>query len=152
MPWWIEPKRDGQRPIEEPKTAMCRPLKARCTVPTVERSGKSCIDCVLPASERVCADLRVQRRLDQVQELLLCGLLEGPHIWAPLARYAKFASLRMQSTLRWILLSWSQGTRSLISVMSAGHLEATAQGFDILRQAVTTRLDLLERNHFQHFL
>ena len=69
--------------------------------------------------------------------------------------------------------SWSQGTRSLISTMSPGHLEdilrpyyrpyylhfvlveldrATAQGFDILMQAVTTRLELLERNHFQHFL
>jgi hypothetical protein len=29
---------------------------------------------------------------------------------------------------------------------------ATAQGFDILMQVVTTRLELLERNHFQHFL
>jgi hypothetical protein len=88
MSWWVEPKRDEQRPIEEPKAAMCRPLKASCTVPTVERSGKSWIDCVLPASERVCADLRAQRRLDQVQKLLLCGLLEGPHIWAPLARWS----------------------------------------------------------------
>ena len=51
----------------------------------MKRGCKSWINCDLSVGKRVCADLRVQGRFDQVQEvLLLCGLLQGPHVSADL--------------------------------------------------------------------
>ena len=73
MPWRVYPKRNRRRPIEEQAVE-------GSTVTTVERSGESWIHYTLPTSEGICADLRAQCRLDQVQELLLCGLMEGPHV------------------------------------------------------------------------
>ena len=73
MPWRVQPERGESRPIEEQAVESC-------TVETVERSGKSWSHCALPASEGICADLRAQSRLDQVQELLLRRLLQGPHV------------------------------------------------------------------------
>jgi hypothetical protein len=73
MPWRVQPERGGPRPIEEQAVE-------DCTVATVERGGNSWSHFALTASEGICADLRTQSRLDQVQELLLCRLLQGPHV------------------------------------------------------------------------
>ncbi len=42
-------------------------------------TNKSWSDCALSEDKRVRGHLRAQGHLDQVQELLLCGLLQGPH-------------------------------------------------------------------------
>jgi hypothetical protein len=74
MPWRVDPKRDGRRPIKEEAVESC-------TGSTVKWSGEFWSDCTLPPSDGICVDRRAKRRLDQVQILLLRGLLlQGPHI------------------------------------------------------------------------
>ena len=55
-----------------------------CAETTVKRRCESWSDCALSAGKRVCAHLRAQGHLDQVEELLLSGLLQGPHVEPPL--------------------------------------------------------------------
>ena len=81
MPWRVDPDRDGLRPIEEQAVE-------RCTVTTVQRCGKSWINRALSVGKWFCADLRAQCCIDQVQELLLRGQVQGPHIETPLARWS----------------------------------------------------------------
>jgi hypothetical protein len=73
----VELQREHRRPVEEQTVESC-------AVTTVKRRCESWSDCALSAVKRVRAHLRAQGHLDQAQELLLCGLLQGPHVDPPL--------------------------------------------------------------------
>ena len=72
-----EPQCEHRRPVEEQ-------VVESCAETTVKRRCESWIDCALSAGKRVRAHLRVEGHLDQVQELLLGGLLQGLHVEPPL--------------------------------------------------------------------
>jgi hypothetical protein len=73
----VESQREHRRPVEEPTVE-------RCDVTTMMRRCESWNDCALSAGKRVRAHLRAQGHLDQVQELLFRGLMQGPHVESPL--------------------------------------------------------------------
>ena len=80
MPGRVEPQLEHRRPVEEQAVESC-------AVTTVKRRCESWRDCDLSAGKRVRAHLRAQGHLDQVQELLLRGLLQGPHVESLLTRW-----------------------------------------------------------------
>ena len=73
----VEPHREHRRPVEEQAVE-------NYDVTTVKRRCESLGDCVLSEGKRVRAHLRVQGHLNEVQEVLLGGLLQGPHVEPPL--------------------------------------------------------------------
>ena len=68
MPGRVESQCEHRRPVEEQAVESC-------AVTTLKRRCESWSDCALSVGQRVRAHLCFQGHLDQVQELLLRGLM-----------------------------------------------------------------------------